>query len=271
MSWRSETWYPLHVGPPPATFDSERAGRAALGLLRGTGVALLDLVLPPRCPACRVPVGAAGGLCTACWKTVRFLERPWCERLGTPFPYDLGEGALSAAAIADPPVFDRARSAAAYDGPVPDLVQALKYADRTELAPMLSAWMARAGHELLRDADALVPVPLHPRRLFARRFNQAALLARGVAAIAGVPVRPGWLVRRRPTRQQVGLSRESRVENVRGAFAVPPRARLAVKGKAVVLVDDVMTTGATLEAAARTLKRAGALRVDVLTLARALD
>lgn len=230
--------------------------------------ALVDLVLPPSCPGCRRLTGSAGGLCVECWSTVRFLEEPWCERLGTPFPYDLGHGAVSAPAIADPPAFDRARSAVAYEGIVPNLVHALKYGDRTELASMMGGWMTRAGRELLGDADALVPVPLHRRRLFGRRYNQAALLAGEIARRSAAAYRPMWLVRRRPTAQQVGLSREARADNVRNAFAVPDAARSAVKGARIIVIDDVLTTGATVEAVARTLRRAGAGRVDVLTFAR---
>lgn len=240
------------------------AGRAAAG-------ALVDLVLPPDCPVCRRPVGSAGGLCLDCWQTVRFLERPWCERLGTPFPVDLGPGTLSAAAVADPPAFNRARSAVHYDGPVPDLVHALKYADRTDLAPMMARWMARAGAELLAEADLVTAVPLHRSRLFSRRFNQAGLLAAALARSAGKPFRPEAVVRIRATRQQVGLSRESRDDNVRGAFRVPAGAKPLVRGRRVLLVDDVFTTGATLEAVTRPLKRAGAAAVDVLTFARVVQ
>ena len=244
-----------------------RHGRPAR-LTRSLGRALVDLVLPPVCPACRAPVGSAPGLCLDCWTTVTFFEEPWCERLGTPLPVDLGPGTLSAEAVATPPVFGRSRAAVAYDGVVPRLVQAFKYGDRLDLAPMFAAWTARAGRDLLADCDLVVPVPLHRWRLLGRRYNQAAVLAARLARLAGRPYRPLVLVRRRSTRRQVGLSQASRAQNMAGAFAVPGWARSSVKGRRVLLVDDVYTTGATVSAACRALLRAGASQVDVLTLAR---
>ncbi len=200
---------------------------------------------------------------------MRFIERPYCERLGTPFAADLGaEGLLSPEAVAAPPVFARARAVARFeDGPSRHLVHRLKYGDRMELARPLGAWMARAGAEILVEADGLVPVPLHHGRLFTRRFNQANALAAGVSRACGVPVDPFALARRRPTVSQVGLSKRQRAANVQGAFHVPPEAAARVAGRSLVLVDDVMTSGATINAAARALLRAGAARVDVLVFA----
>ena len=230
--------------------------------------AALDLVLPPVCASCHAPVADPGAFCGACWSSLTLIERPYCERLGIPFDRDTGPGALSAEAIADPPVFDRARAAVLYDGVARDVVHALKYRDRTELADLVGRMTARAGRDLLVDADVLVPVPLHARRLWTRRFNQAALIARVVGATAAVPVEVAALRRIRATRAQVGLSGAERAENVRGAFHVPASELKAIDGRKVVLVDDVLTTGATVGAATRTLRRAGAARVDVLTFAR---
>jgi ComF family protein len=265
----TDLWLPLDTDlPPPRAHPLGRLASATGRLVRNVVTEATDLVLPPACPVCRVRLGSPGGLCTDCWSKVRFLERPWCERLGTPLPVDLGPGILSAAAIANPPAFDRARSAVSYEGPVPDLVQALKYADRTDLAPMLGAWMARAAHELAADADLLLPVPLHWTRLARRRFNQAILLSQVVGRITGLPVRTDILLRARRTPPQVGLGRDDRAANMRGAFAVSPHRKADIAGRRLILVDDVLTTGATLEAAARTLLKAGAGAVDVLTLAR---
>jgi len=229
----------------------------------------LDLALPPLCPACRDPVGVEAALCAACWSKLSFIAPPYCERLGTPFAYDPGPGVLSMQAIADPPAYRRARAAVHYDEISRVLIHALKYSDRLVLAPMLGRWMARAGRELLADADALVPVPLHWRRLWARRFNQSAALAKIVSRASGIAVADGALQRVKATAQQVGLTASERALNVQGAFAVPDRSRIA--GRRLILVDDVLTSGATIDACARALNRAGAGSVDVLVLARVVE
>jgi ComF family protein len=231
---------------------------------------LSDFLFPPACPGCGRRLGDHAGLCPACWNGVVFIERPYCAVLGTPFSHDLGEGILSAAAIADPPVFSRLRSACGFNATARQLVHALKYRDHTELAPMMGRWMARAGAEILTDCDAVVPVPLHRLRLMSRHYNQAAELARAVAATAGLPLLPDALRRRRATRQQVGLGRRAREDNLRGAFSVTDRGKAELFGRRIVLVDDVYTTGATAAAASRALLRAGARDVAVLTFARAL-
>ena len=190
--------------------------------------------------------------------------------MGTPFSHDMGEGFLSAEAIANPPPFARARSAVVYSGVARRMVQSLKYNDATNLAPWMARWMVRAGAELIADADVVVPVPLHWRRFLWRRFNQSAELARALAALSGKPFEPLALTRVKVTRQQVGLGLSAREDNVRGAFRVEQRHDILVRGRRVVLIDDVYTTGATVSAASRALKRGGAAGVDVLTFARVL-
>lgn len=239
------------------------AARAVLG-------AALDLALPLLCPACREPVGGKG-LCPACWAKLSFITRPYCERLGIPFVYDPGPGMLSMEAIADPPAYHRARAAVRFDEVSRALVHALKYGDRLDLSPMMGRWLFQAGRELLAEADALVPVPLHWRRLWARRFNQSAMLAAVISAESGVPVANGALKRVKATTQQVGLSRVERAANVQGAFRVPREVKAAVSGRRLVLVDDVLTSGATLDGCARALLRAGAANVDALIFARVAD
>ena len=228
----------------------------------------LDVALPPLCPACRAPLGDGVGLCADCWAKLSFIERPFCARLGIPFTYDPGPGLLSMEAIASPPAYDRARAAVRYDDIARALVHAFKYGDRLDLAPTMGRWMARAGSELTQEADALVPVPLHWRRLWSRRFNQSAALAGSVSQICGVPVLYETLKRIRATAQQVGLSKPQRAENVQGAFRVPPERRAEVAGRRLLLIDDVLTSGATVDTCARALLRAGAAHVDVLVFAR---
>ncbi|MGE3148877.1 MAG: ComF family protein [Pseudorhodoplanes sp.] len=229
----------------------------------------LNAALPPLCPACRELIGEDTGLCADCWAKLTPIARPYCERLGIPFAYDPGPGILSMQALADPPSYTRARAAVRYDDVARALVHALKYGDRLDLAPLMGRWMARAGAELTGDADGLVPVPLHWRRLWTRRFNQSAALAKAVSGHSGVAVIHDALKRAWPTRQQVGLSKTARAENVQGAFRAANRA--AIAGRRLVLVDDVLTSGATLEACARALLRAGARQVDVLVFARVVD
>jgi ComF family protein len=249
------------------TAESSRLARFAAPL-RAALRFVVDAALPPLCPGCRAPLGDGAGLCAACWGKVSFIEPPYCARLGIPFIYDPGPGILSMEAIANPPAYDRARAAVRYDEVARELVHRLKYGDRLDLAPMLGQWMARAGRDLLAGADALVPVPLHWRRLWSRRFNQSAALAQVVSALAGVPVAAEALKRVRATPQQVGLDKGERASNVQGAFRVPPERKAEVSGRRLVLVDDVLTSGATVDACARALNRAGAAHIDVLVFAR---
>ncbi len=252
------------------------AARTALqplfDLARRAGEALVDVIYPPACLVCRRAIAEQGGLCPACWGEIAFIERPFCERLGVPFERDLGQpGLISLEAAAHPPVFARARAVARYDSDgARALAYRLKYRDRLELAEPIGRWMARAGAELLAESDLIAPVPLHRRRLFARQFNQSAALAQVIARESGVPQDSFALVRVKATRPQVGLSRAQRGANLSGAFKVTPERAAAVRGRRIVLVDDVLTTGATANAAARALLRAGATQVDLLVFARAV-
>jgi ComF family protein len=251
-----------------ATVEPSRLARFARGARASLRLGL-NVALPPLCPACRTLVHESG-LCAECWNKLAFIAPPYCPRLGIPFVYDPGPGILSMQAIADPPAYQRARAAVRYDEVARKLVHAFKYGDRLDLAPTLGRWMARAGHELLGEG-ALVPVPLHWRRLWARRFNQSAALAREISRASNVPVAHAVLKRVKATAQQVGLSRTQRAENVQGAFRVPHAARGEIKGRRFILVDDVLTSGATLDACARALLRAGAAQVDALVFARVVD
>jgi ComF family protein len=231
---------------------------------------MADLMFPPACAGCRRLVSSPGALCGACWPKLKFLEKPWCEVMGTPFTHDMGDGFLSAEAIASPPPFARARAAVAYSGVARRMVQGLKYRDQTDLAPWMARWMLRAGSELVAGADVVVPVPLHWRRFWLRRSNQSAELARAVASLAGKPFAPLAVTRRKATRHQVGLGAREREDNVRAAFVVPPEQAIEIAGRRVLLIDDVYTTGATVASVTRALKKGGASAVDVLTFARVL-
>jgi predicted amidophosphoribosyltransferase len=203
--------------------------------------ALGDLIVPPCCLICRAPLEAHHLLCAPCWREVHFIRPPLCDVLGIPLPFDAGERTVSAAAVAHPPAYDRARAVAHFSGSMRTLVHQFKYADRHDARALYGRWLAEAGRELQAGIDMIVPVPL------SRLSRRAAL--RGC------------------NRAQVGLTRDQRRRNLAGAFHVARRRRAALRGCNVLLVDDVITTGATVEACARALKRAGAARVDVLALA----
>jgi ComF family protein len=236
--------------------------------LRRIGRILVDGVLPPRCLACGDIVGEPHSLCGRCWAGMTFFGPPWCALCGLPFPHPMAEDAVCGACAARRPHWDRARAVLRYDKNSRRLVLALKHGDQTHLAAAFGRWMQRAGADVLAGAELLLPVPLHWTRLFSRRFNQAALLAQAIHAEGGPPVAADWLVRRRRTPSQGRLGPLARQRNVAAAFALRPGR--TVEGRRVVVIDDVLTTGATAAECARVLRRAGAAYVGVLTLARAL-
>lgn len=238
-------------------------------LKRGAETAL-GLLLPRRCLACGATVESDGALCVDCWPQIRFLGLPCCACCGFPFEYDQGPESLCAGCAGNRPVYDRARAVFAYDDASRGPVLAFKHADRIDAAPAFVRMMVQAAGDLLEGAPLITPVPLHRSRLMMRRYNQAAVLANALAAHAGLPVVPDLLVRRRRTPSQGHLGAAARRRNVQGAFAVRAGRKAALRGRRILLIDDVMTTGATVEACARPLLRAGADAVDVLTLARVI-
>jgi ComF family protein len=246
--------------------------RTATGAaLRRAAGALADLVVPPLCLSCHVPLHSHDALCPACWGKVDFIRAPLCDRLGLPMPFGAGDKMVSAAAVADPPDYDRARAVARFDGVMRELIHDLKFRDRHDARRLFGRWLAEAGAELLADANAIVPVPLTRLRLLGRRFNQSAVLALEVSRATGIGAELSALRRTRRTIPQLGLTRRQRRLNVAGAFAVVDSCKPRIAGAKVVLIDDVITTGATAGACARALRRAGAARVDVLALALVAD
>ncbi len=229
--------------------------------------AALDMLLPPLCLGCQTRIMDQDALCPACWRQISFIRPPLCDRLGVPLSIDTGGKMLSAAAVADPPDYDRARAVARFDGLMRVLIHGFKFHDSHNARRLFGRWLAEAGRELLADADLIVPVPLARWRLLSRRFNQAQILAAETGRRVSKPVNPFALVRNRSTPHQIGLTKAQRMRNVAGVFRVPANELPKVSGKAIVLVDDVITSGATASAAAIALKRAGARSVDVLALA----
>lgn len=238
-------------------------------MARKAGRRALDLILPPLCLKCRAPVGEPQSVCAACWNEIRFLGPPHCAQCGLPFPHHLGDGVKCAACLRSPPVFEMARAAIAYDDASRDLILGFKHADRLETVPLFARWIRTAAAEALARDALVVPVPLHWKKLAQRRYNQAAELANAVGKLAGLKVETGVLTRPKASPSQGEMvSARARLKNVAGAFAVAKERSKSLGGRNVILVDDVLTTGATLTACAKVLKRAGAASVRAVTLAR---
>ena len=237
-------------------------------VLHGLGTAALDVLYPPLCLHCEAPVATSDALCGSCFGKLVPITAPLCPRLGIPFETAIGANAVSAEAIADPPPFERARAAVVYNEVSGALVSRLKYGDRPELARFCARLMAGAGHALWADCPVLVPVPLHRSRQLRRGYNQSLELARALGAITGLAVDPLLVRRVKRTRQQVGLSGSARERNVAGAFAAHPDTLNRLRGRRVTIIDDVLTTGSTVKAMTRALRKAGADTVDVMTFAR---
>jgi len=248
--------------------DSSR-GLKAPARLRAIGRGLVDLILPPL--AHDTPEAtAAAGLTAGAWNKVIFLEAPVCDGCGAAFEFDGGAFASErcAACIASPYGFQRARAACVYDEASRNLILRYKHGDQQQFAALFARWIARAASDLIADADAIVPVPLHRMRLLARRFNQAAEIARPLAREARLDYLPDALVRTQATASQGGKSMRGRRLNVKKAFDVTEAGRRKIKGRRILLIDDVLTTGATGEACARVLREAGARSVDLAVIAR---
>jgi len=233
----------------------------------------VDFLLPSYCPVTEEKISHAHILSANAWRKLRFIDEPCCIGCGAPFELFMGKGALCGACIVNPLGFDEVRAAIVYDETGHQLISKFKYGDRTDLAPLLSSWLYRVALALIEEGTIVLPVPLHKRRLFSRRYNQAGLLAQNLVAairkdINDVTFEPNFLVRQRMTSPQQSLSADARQRNVRGAFAIAEGRSAGIRGRNFLLVDDVLTTGATLKACARVLKLAGAREIKAAVLAR---
>lgn len=228
----------------------------------------VDALLPPQCMLCTAQVDEPGRLCLDCWPSVSFIAEPCCPVCGIPYAMPVPDGLVCGACLKEPPPFGRARAAFTYAGGGRDLVLRFKRGDRTDLAPGLAGLMRAAGAPLLAECDVILPVPLHRWRLWRRRFNQSALLAQALGRASDRPVQLDLLERPRPTRSLGRLNRTARQRELAGAIRVAAGRAQDIRGRRLLLVDDVFTTGATVNACCRALRRAGAAEVTVLTLAR---
>lgn len=236
--------------------------------LKRTASHLVDLVLPPRCPMTGELVGQHGTLDPVYWGKLNFIQDPLCVTCGIPFPHETDPQMICGSCLQDPPIYNSARSVWRYDDASTGMVLKFKHADGTQLAPLLAGYMHQTGKEMLSKADILVPVPLHRWRLLKRRYNQAGLLAAILSRITKIPCAAHCLRRKRATESQGRKTREQRKENIAGAFLVPEKCHIQIKGKKIVLIDDVFTSGATVHECVKTLLGAGAASVDVLTLSK---
>jgi ComF family protein len=231
---------------------------------------LIDLIYPPRCPLCGEGLAAQGGLCAACWQELAIPGEPSCVLCQRPFPQDAQEGTVCAPCLSAPPRHDGIAAGTLYNEASRKLVLSFKHGRRIALAPLLARLIA-ARLPQLEGEWLVVPVPLHRMRLWRRGFNQSALLARDIGRLSGAEVLVDGLLRRKKTPALGGLGRQARARALSGAIAVDPRRAARIKGAQVVLVDDVMTSGATSEACVSALKRAGARKVVVACFARVMD
>lgn len=239
-----------------------------INLAKGFLASGLQAAFPPGCLKCAEPLEQPGHLCATCWPHLTFLSEPCCESCGFPFEFSPSSALICASCLRKPPSFAKARAVLKYDEACRDMVLAFKHADQTRNAPAFASWMYRAAADMVAGCDLIAAVPLHPLRLLRRRYNQAALLAREISRLSGKPSVPDLVHRCRPTRSQGGLNAAARKRNVRGVFAANPKKLPHVENARILLIDDVLTTGATVDACSKALLTAGAAKIEVLTLCR---
>lgn len=228
----------------------------------------VDTVLPPRCIITGEIVDRQGMISPKAWAQLNFISQPQCERCGIPFDFESFEGMSCTQCLDRPPPFETARGALKYDDSSRDMILRFKHADQTHAVLAFVPWMEKAGANMLEQADYLIPVPLHRWRLLSRRYNQSALISLALSKKTKVSSLVDGLLRVRATKVQGFMKAAERHKNVKKAFSANPKRAEQIKGKSIILIDDVYTTGATVKECAKTLLDAGAARVDVLTLAR---
>ncbi len=243
---------------------AEKSKKFAKDLLSGS----LQAVFPPGCLKCGDPLESPGNLCNICWPQLTFISEPCCELCGFPFEYSAASSLICGSCLRKAPSFARARAVLKYDEACRNMVLAFKHADQTRNAPAFAGWMYRAAPDMVAECDIICAAPLHPFRLLRRRYNQSALLALELARLSCRPALPDLLYRKRPTPSQGGLNATARRRNVDGVFAVTPKWLSRIENTRILLLDDVLTTGATVEASSKALLNAGAAKIDVLTLCR---
>jgi ComF family protein len=229
----------------------------------------IDLLFPPRCTYCKTAVPQPHHLCHLCWQEFLFISSPLCTICGVPFETDQGVHPVCGKCLMSPPPYRLARSALTYNPASRKLIAGFKYYDKTAYQHLLGRFISYAGRDILSQVHYIVPVPLHNKRLFKRRYNQSALLALTLSRSSGIPATLDLLLRTKATRPQAELKRAERLENVKHAFRLNPIYKAQIRHKHLVLIDDVITTGATIHACSLALLKGGAKQVDVLTIARA--
>ncbi|HPD82354.1 MAG: ComF family protein [Alphaproteobacteria bacterium] len=231
----------------------------------------LDMILPPRCIVSGEIVDRQGLISPQIWGQLNFITDPQCNRCGFPFDFDTGdvrEGNICLGCLQSPPLFDKARAALVYDDVSRDIILGFKHGDQTEAVPAFIPWLRQAGQSLLKQSDYIMPVPLHRWRILRRRFNQSALIAKYLSEDTKIPMMLDGVLRQRATVTQGHLNSNERQKNVKNAFVVHPKRAESLKGKTVILIDDVYTTGATVNECTKVLLKAGVSAVNILTLAR---
>lgn len=227
----------------------------------------IDIIFPPRCLSCKVYVESDGSLCHNCWEEIDFISSPQCSSCGTPLEFATSDGTICGQCIANPPKYTMARSVLRYNEKSSKLITNFKYYDNTHSSNHFAKWLLRAGKDMIGDVDIITPVPLHKLRLLSRRYNQCALICNRLSEMTGITSYNNLLIRHKNTKPQAGLAFNKRINNVKSAFKINHDLIEQINDKNILLIDDVMTTGSTIDSCTKTLLNSGARNVYVLTIA----